>query len=397
MAGIYIHIPFCMSRCIYCDFYSTTQGEKKQAYVAALTKELRLRADYLQQDGQMPPINTIYIGGGTPSALEPPLLKQILETVYATYNVSGQAEVTLEANPDDLSPQKIKSLCQLPINRISIGVQTFDNGRLRQLRRRHNGQQALHAIRDCQDAGFGNISIDLIYGLPSQSLEDWETDLDIAAELQVQHLSAYALIYEEGTPLWKMRKQYLVKEADEDLSLKMFNLLICKLEDEGFEHYEISNFSRPGFRSRHNSSYWKGIPYLGCGPSAHSFDGRDRQWNIPDLDTYIRQVGKCSSPEDFKHAPWIEREKLSLYERYNDCIITSLRTSDGLDLDTLKRKFGDELADYCLREASPHLQRGNLEICREGKEQSPAGLLKLTRQGIFLSDGIMSDLLYVTE
>ena len=277
-----------------------------------------------------------------------------------------------------------------------MGVQTFDDGKLRLLHRRHNGEQAIRAVHDCQDTGFDNISIDLIYGLPAQSLREWETDVNTALSLNVQHISAYALIYEEGTPLWEMRKRHVVEEADEELSLEMFSLLMCRLENAGFEHYEISNFARPGFRSRHNSSYWKGIPYLGCGPSAHSFDGRNRQWNHPDLNVYIDQVGKCLSSEDFNHAPWIEQEELNLYERYNDCIITSLRTSDGLNLSELKRKFGQSLTDYCLQAAAVHLRNGQLEIT-EKKEQAPEGLLKLTRRGIFLSDGIMSDLLYVPD
>ncbi len=396
MAGIYIHVPFCTSRCVYCDFYSTTCGEKGKTYVNALTKELRLRADYLRQDGQTPLIETIYIGGGTPSTLDSSLLGRIFDVLYETYAVSDRAEVTVEANPDDLTPMKIKSLHTIPINRLSMGVQTFDDGKLRLLRRRHDGEQAVRAIRDCQDAGFGNISIDLIYGLPAQSLREWETDVNMALSLRVQHISAYALIYEEGTPLWEMRRRHVVEESDEELSLKMFNLLIHRLEDGGFEHYEISNFARPGFRSRHNSGYWKGIPYLGCGPSAHSFDGRNRQWNQSDLDIYINKVGKCSSPEDFTQASWIGREELGLYERYNDCIVTSLRTSDGLNISELRQKFGQPLADYCLRAASVHIQRGGLEITKK-KEQAPEGLLKLTRRGIFLSDGIMSDLLYVSD
>ena len=208
MAGIYIHIPFCTSRCVYCDFYSTTYGEKDKAYISALTNELRLRANYLQQDGQMPVIETIYIGGGTPSTLDTSLLEPIFEVLYRTYHVSDRAEITIEANPDDLTPRKIKSLRTLPVNRLSMGVQTFDDGKLRLLHRRHNGEQAIRAVHDCQDTGFDNISIDLIYGLPAQSLREWETDVNTALSLNVQHISAYALIYEEGTPLWEMRKRH---------------------------------------------------------------------------------------------------------------------------------------------------------------------------------------------
>ena len=396
MAGIYIHIPFCASRCIYCDFYSTTHGSKAEDYTAALINELRLRADYLKTDGRIPTIETIYLGGGTPSTLPPTLLRRIFDAIYACYEVDDRAEVTIEANPDDLSLEKIRILNSLPVNRLSIGVQTFDDNKLRLLHRRHNGDQAIRAVHNCQDAGLDNISIDLIYGLPEQTLPDWEKDLDTALRLQIQHLSAYALIYEQNTPLWKMRQLRQVKEAPDELSLAMFELLRRKLTTGYFEHYEISNFARPGFRSRHNSSYWKGIPYLGCGPSAHSYDGNSRQWNISDLNTYIDKTGACRSPRDFTNASWIEKEELSIFEKYNDLVITSLRTSDGLNLTALRKNFGTMLADYCLQAASPHIRQGLLEICSK-KEQISEDLLKLTHRGIFLSDGIMSDLLYVED
>ena len=398
MAGIYLHVPFCASRCVYCDFYSTLHLEKRKDYIAALTRELRLRKHYLEQDGQTPAIQTVYIGGGTPSTLDTPLLEEVFNILYATYDIVPQAEITLEANPDDLTLPKIHELRTLHVNRLSIGVQTFDPDKLRLLHRRHTGIQALQAVSDCQDAGFENISIDLIYGLPRQSLEEWDADLSTALSLQVQHISAYALIYEEGTQLWKMRRQHIVEEADEELSLKMFDHLIDELSANGFEHYEISNFARPGFRSRHNSSYWQGIPYLGCGPSAHSYDGQDRQWNRPDLTGYIEHVGRASRPADFDNAPWIEKEELSLYERYNDRIVTALRTSDGLDLNRLKSDFGQTLYDHCLQAAAPHLRDGLIErISSTREKQVPNDLLKLTRRGLFLSDGIMSDLLYVAD
>lgn len=395
MAGIYLHIPFCTSRCIYCDFYSTTHSEKSGAYIRALANELRLRADYLKsEEGALPTIQTLYIGGGTPSLLTADQLGLLFDTLYKTYSIAPDAEITIEANPDDLSAQKIKSLQQLPVNRLSMGIQTFDDRKLRLLRRRHNSRQALKAISECQQAGFDNISIDLIYGLPEQTLTEWENDLEQALNLNIQHLSAYALIYEENTAIWKMREQHVVKEAREELSLDMFNMLIDTTQQAGFEHYEISNFALPGLRARHNSSYWKGIPYLGCGPSAHSFNGHHRQWNLSQLEQYIDKVGKCTSYTDFINAPWIEKEELTLYEQYNDWVITSLRTSDGLDLDRLRQAFGDPLADYCRQNASKHLKEGLLEIIKK-KEQPQEGLLKLTRHGLFLSDGIMSDLLYV--
>ncbi len=396
MAGIYLHIPFCKSRCIYCDFYSTTGKEKTAAYIQALTNELRLRTGYLDNKNQPATINTVYIGGGTPSLLGPHELDLIFDTLYQNYTIHPQAEITLEANPDDLSDEHIRMLSDLPVNRLSIGIQTFDNHKLDLLHRRHTGEQAIKTVRKCQEAGFGNISIDLIYGLPAQTLKDWEKDIRTALSLHVQHLSAYALTYEEGTRLWNMREQKFLKETDEDTSLAMFSLLMDLLSDAGFEHYEISNFAKPGLRSRHNSSYWKGIPYLGCGPSAHSFDGHDRQWNRPDLAFYINGVRNCRKVEDFNNAPWIERERLSLNERYNDRIITALRTTEGLNLTQLGQLFGNRWVDYCLQNARKHIDCGNLEI-KKSSGKNPEDWLRLTRHGLFLSDGIMSDLLYVTD
>lgn len=396
MAGIYLHFPFCASRCVYCDFYSTTQVGKSKAYVKALCNELKLRSGYLSSNGQSLPVETVYWGGGTPSTLGTGLMEEVFDTLYATFPVVQDAEITLEANPDDLSAEKIKAFSKLPFNRLSMGIQTFSDDKLTFLNRRHTGQQAIDAVKACQDAGFDNISIDLIYGLPGQTAGQWEDDLDVAIGMNIQHLSAYALIYEEGTRLWEMRKKRIVEEADEETSLQMFDLLIDKLLNAGFEHYEISNFARKGCRSRHNSSYWKGIPYLGCGPSAHSYDGRNRQWNTPNLELYLREVGCCASPEDFMEAAWIEKEQLSTAERYNDLVVTALRTCEGIDLSSLRHSFGDSFAAYCLRNAAPHLQKGSLEILPVSSAFSE-GRLRLTRKGLFLSDGIMSDLLWVEE
>lgn len=396
MAGIYVHIPFCKKRCIYCDFYSTTCMEVQKPYIEALVNEITLRADYLKVNGELPLIETIYIGGGTPTTLETLSLARILDTIYCTYPIASDAEVTIECNPDDLSDKKIQELRHLPINRLSIGIQTFSDPHLHLLNRRHDSQQAIRAVKTCQDVGFDNISIDLIYGLPKQSLDDWASNLNIATELNVQHISAYSLIYEEGTRLYEMRQQGQAEEASEQMSLTMFNTLIDHLATAGFEHYEISNFARIGYRSRHNSSYWKGIPYLGCGPSAHSYDGTHRQWNSAHLHNYIQNVSHCKTPTDFTHASWIGKEELSIYEQYNDLIITALRTSDGLDLLHLRKRFGDQLTNYCLKNASKHLNNGLLEIIKE-KEQYPERLLKLTRQGIFVSDGVMSDLLFIED
>lgn len=375
MAGIYIHIPFCKRRCIYCDFFSTTQSEKKAEYVHALVRELEIRKDYLDNEE----IETIYLGGGTPSQLSQEELEEIFAYIYKVYKVTPDAEITLEANPDDLTPEYVSMLRGLPINRISMGIQTFQEETLKLLHRRHTAQQAMEAFKRCREAGFQNISIDLMYGLPGETLETWEQDLQQAIDLHPEHISAYHLIYEEGTALWNLREQNKVEEAEEELSLTLFKTLIERLTKAGYQHYEISNFCLPGLHSRHNSSYWTGKKYLGCGPSAHSFDGTSRQWNVSSLDKYLE--GIRTDQLDF------EIEDLDLYTRYNDFVITSIRTCWGMPLSQLRTNYGETLYNYCLRMAKPHIQQGVLEI----KEDT----LKLTSEGIFISDGIMSDLLWI--
>ena len=375
MAGIYIHIPFCKRRCIYCDFFSTTQSEKKAEYVHALVRELEMRKDYVGDEE----IETIYLGGGTPSQLSQEELEEIFAYIYKVYKVTPDAEITLEANPDDLTPEYVSMLRTLPVNRISMGIQTFQEETLKLLHRRHTAQQAIEVFRRCREAGFQNISIDLMYGLPGETLETWEQDLQQAVDLRPEHISAYHLIYEEGTTLWNLREQNKVEEAEEELSLTLFKTLIERLTKAGYQHYEISNFCLPGLHSRHNSSYWTGKKYLGCGPSAHSFDGISRQWNVSSLDKYLE--GIRSNQLDF------ELEELDLYTRYNDFVITSIRTCWGMPLAQLRTTYGETLYNYCLRMAKPHIEQGVLEI----KEDR----LKLTPQGIFISDGIMSDLLWI--
>lgn len=397
MAGIYIHIPFCQSRCIYCDFYSTTHHEAKEAYIKALVKELTLRAGYLQDEFSEPAeIKTIYLGGGTPSTLDASQLERIFSALYHTYRISSEAEITLEANPDDLTTEKIKKLQSFPINRISIGIQTFNNRELHFLRRRHTAEQAIKAVKDCQDAGFSNISIDLIYGLPEQTISQWQSNITQALQLDVPHISAYALIYEENTALWNLKEKGIISETDEDTSLTMYNMLIDELSDHHFQHYEISNFAKSGYYSRHNSSYWNSIPYLGCGPSAHSYNGKSRQWNTAVLKLYIEKMQSCTQPSDFKYADWIDREYLDNQTRYNDYIMTRLRTCWGADLHFIETEFGTRLKDYCLQQASFHIKNGNLQLDKKN-EQTKDGLLKLTRKGLFLSDGIISDLFSVDD
>ena len=375
MAGIYLHIPFCKRRCIYCDFFSTTQGGQTDRYIEALCSELEQRKEYLEGED----IETIYLGGGTPSQLQEKHFERIFSTLYIYYPVRPDAEITLEANPDDLNKEYVTMLRHFPFNRLSMGIQTFNDTTLRLLHRRHTAQQAIDAFERCRQAGFANISIDLMYGLPGETLASWKADLEQAIALHPEHISAYHLIYEEGTPLWKLREEHRVSEIDEDLSVSLFSELIHTLKTAGYEHYEISNFCLPGKHSRHNSSYWIGKKYLGCGASAHSYNGISRQWNIASLEKYMTGIEH--------RKPDYEIEELDLYTRYNDFVITSLRTQWGMSLTKLKTDFGEKLYDYCIQLATPHLQQHTL--------QQANGLLKFTEQGIFISDGIMSDLLWV--
>ena len=335
----------------------------------------RSRKEYLKGEN----IETVYFGGGTPSQLEKEDFELIFDTIREHYGLNHCQEITLEANPDDLSQEYLEMLSSLPFNRLSMGIQTFDDATLKLLRRRHNARTAIEAIDRCRKADFQNISIDLIYGLPGETKERWENDLRQAISLNVEHISAYHLIYEEDTPIYNMLKQHQISEVDEDSSLDFFTLLIEHLQKAGFEHYEISNFCRPGKYSRHNSSYWKGIPYLGCGPSAHSFDGMTREWNVSSIDTYIKGIEENSRA--------FEIEYLDQTTRYNEFIITTIRTVWGTPIEKLKQMFGNEMWEYCQRMAAPYLKNGKLE--------EHDGALRLTREGIFISDSIMSDLLWV--
>ncbi len=377
MAGIYLHIPFCKRRCIYCDFYSTTRSEFKKNYINALCKELELRKDYADYET----IETIYWGGGTPSQLEEDDFEKVFKAITQWYHITDRPEITIEANPDDLSVEYIRMLRHFPFNRLSMGIQTFQEETLRLLNRRHTAVQAIEAYHNCREAGFTNISIDLMYGLPGETISTWSSDLNKALSLHPEHISAYHLIYEEGTELWNLRKQHKVTETDEELSVELFKELIYRLKEQGYQHYEISNFCLPDKFSRHNSSYWTGKKYIGYGASAHSYNGMSRQWNVASIDQYIKSVelGK----------PNFEQETLDFYTQYNDFVITTIRTQWGMPLTKLKTNFGNELYEYCLRMASPHLKQGTLQIADN--------TLRLTEKGIFISDGIMSDMLWIKE
>lgn len=377
MAGIYIHIPFCKTRCIYCDFYSTTRSELKQRYIQALCQELRMRKDYLKGEA----IETIYFGGGTPSQLAEEDFRQVFETIGEVYGIDTVKEITLEANPDDLTEEYVTMLRTLPFNRISMGIQTFDDTTLKLLNRRHNAMQAIEAVKRCRQVDFQNISIDLIYGLPGETDERWQRDLNQAVSLNVEHISAYHLTYEKGTCIYEMLQAHHIYEVDEDSSVRFFSTLIDTFSAAGYEHYEISNFCKPGMYSRHNTSYWKGIPYLGCGPSAHSFDTMTREWNVSSLEKYINSIETGNRS--------YEIEELHLNTRYNEYIMTSLRTVWGVSPEHIKQYFGTKLWKYFQEIATPHLQDGRLIMQNNH--------FCLTRKGIFVSDDIMSDLMFIEE
>lgn len=377
MAGIYIHIPFCKTRCIYCDFYSTTRSELKERYVRALCRELQMRREYLRGEA----VETVYFGGGTPSQLAEEDFRQIFQALQEVYGLEHCREITLEANPDDLTEAYTVMLRRLPFNRISMGIQTFDDAMLKLLNRRHNAVQAIEAVDRCRRAGFDNISIDLIYGLPDETDERWRRDLQQVVALGVEHISAYHLTYEEGTRLYQLLQAHSICEVDEDSSLRFFSTLIDTLTTAGYEHYEISNFCRPGRHSRHNTSYWQGIPYLGCGPSAHSFDRRTREWNVASLEKYM-----CAIEAGGRE---YETECLDDVTRYNEYVMTALRTKRGIAAEDLKRTFGTELWQYCRDMARPYIDSGKLRV--------EDNRLCLTREGIFVSDGIISSLMYIKD
>lgn len=374
MAGIYIHIPFCKSRCIYCGFYSTTLLDLRKKYINAVCREMELRKNYIRE-----PFSTIYLGGGTPSLLDEAELTKLFLYINNVYDVDRNAEITMECNPDDITPKFTNMLSRLPINRVSMGAQTFADSRLRLLHRRHNSDEVKHAVKLLRESGIKNISIDLMFGFPDESLSQWKEDISAALALNVEHISAYSLMYEEDTPLWKMLDTGKVKEIDEELSLTMFKELVCQLTDAGYEHYEISNFARPGYRSRHNSSYWHQVPYIGLGAAAHSFDLNSRQWNVADLKLYIEEINNGIIP--------MEREELDNDTTFNDIITTALRTSDGIDLNAMETRLGKRYRNTLISAAGKHLEQGLLEIRHDR--------LRLTAEGIFISDMVMSDLMIV--
>ena len=396
MAGIYIHIPFCRSRCIYCGFYSTTALDLRQRYVDALCREMEIRGEWREVRGERIDIETVYIGGGTPSQLTFDQLRQLFIYINKVYPLTSKKEITIEVNPDDVTDEYAAELRQLPVNRVSMGIQTFDDQRLRFLHRRHTARQAIETVSILRAAGIRNLSIDLMYGFPGETLSDWQSDIDSALSLNVEHISAYCLMIEEGTPLHRMlqhngdcplceQRSELQGDCpqcvDEETERQMYYTLIDRLTAAGYEHYEISNFARPGFRSRHNSSYWNGTPYIGLGAAAHSYDIRSRSWNIADVNAYIEGIERGER--------LFEEELIDDDTRYNDAVTVGLRTCEGIDLNTLPKKY----RDYCMKNARRYLDDGLLELSVVGNLTSPT--LHLTRRGLFVSDMVMSDLMMI--
>jgi oxygen-independent coproporphyrinogen III oxidase len=374
MAGIYFHIPFCKTHCHYCDFHTSCRLADLPGVMDAEFKELSLRKNYIGSEV----VDTVYLGGGTPSLLDFEYLKKIQNSVRSMFQVSDEAEWTLEANPDDLEQKYLFDLQKSGFNRLSIGTQSFDGEILTYLNRRHDAQQAVRSVLLAREAGFQNISVDLIYGIPGLSKEAWERSVDMVIDLDVEHVSAYHLTYHAGTVLYQRLKDGKLSEVPDEVSLEQYEYLIKALKKAGYEHYEVSNFAKPGFYSRHNSAYWKEKKYLGIGPSAHSYDGKTRQWNIRSNPQYVQLINR---EEQF-----FEIEELSEAERYNDYIITSLRTIWGIGIRRIDETYNDTLAAYFHRALNKYIDSDLVYIENQ--------VLRLTEKGIFVSDRIMEDFFY---
>ena len=370
MAGVYIHIPFCRKMCFYCDFYHVLAPADTTLFVDSLIKEITLRKDYLGGE----PVSTIYFGGGTPSVFSVKDLEALMSRIRSEFKVEPDSEITIELNPDDVNHDYLAGLRRLGINRISLGIQSWRDEDLKFMNRRHDSAKAEAALKNCFEEGFENVSIDLIYGIPGMSTEAWESNLDHTFSFGIKHLSAYHLTIEKGTVFGKMLEKGLISEVDEDISTALFNSLIRKAEENGFIHYEISNFGRPGYFSQHNTNYWKQVKYTGLGPSAHSFNGLSRQWNMSDITGYIRSIE--SGKADF------EGEELDTRTRFNEYIMTSLRTMWGIDLDYVEKTFEKEGYDYIVSMSSKFREYG---LMKQEKNN-----LMLTNQGMMISDNIIS-------
>lgn len=372
MAGIYIHIPFCKQACHYCDFHFSTTLKHKDAMIEALLSELKIRKDYLGDEN----IKTIYFGGGTPSLLSAKEIQSILKQIQEDFYLVNEPEITLEANPDDLSTDFIKNIYQLGINRLSIGVQSFHNKDLEWMNRAHNASQAIDSIKRSQDIGIDNISIDLIYGTPTLNNKDWKENIYTAFDLEIRHISSYALTVEKGTALGNWVSKGKVKAMDEEQAAEQFEILMEEMEKNKYLHYEISNFCKEGYHSKHNSSYWEGEKYLGIGPSAHSYNKTTRQWNVANNHQYIDQLlqGQLASTT----------EVLSVFDRINEYLMISLRTSKGIALDYFENEFGSEYLSNLKQNIDKYINDKLLII--------ENNYCKTTKIGKLMADKIASDL-----
>ncbi len=377
MAGIYIHIPFCKKACTYCDFHFTTSTKYLNEMVEAICKEIVLKKNRLAQQQ----IGSIYFGGGTPSVLPTAALQQILATIENHFSISSEAEITIETNPDDLTAAKISELRKLPVNRFSIGTQSFFNEDLVWMNRAHNAQEATDCIKRSQDAGFENLTIDLIYGYPLLTNEKWKTNIQTAIALQVPHLSAYSLTVEPKTALAHAIEKGKQPDVSDEQSAEQFMMLIDTVTNNGFEHYEISNYSLPGKYAVHNTNYWKGVPYLGIGPSAHGFDGHDRYINIANNAKYMESLNKNQLPETI--------EQLSQVDKFNEYVMTSLRTMWGLDLEKVAMDFGKEYANQTQKLVKTFVASEQLLV--------EDHVIKLTNKGKLFADGIAAALFLSEE
>jgi len=375
MAGIYIHIPFCRQKCYYCDFYKSLKISLLKEYINALTKEACVRNNFFGNEL----ISTIYFGGGTPSVLRPEQLEDILGTIYKYYAVSGNTEITLEANPDDLDINYLVRLHSAGINRLSIGIQSLYDQHLEKMNRRHTAKQARDSVNIAKQAGFKNISVDLIYGFPGLTADQWKSNLCEVFSMPVDHLSAYHMTYHQDTVFYKWLKKGIISELPETDSVNQFRILTDEAESAGFEQYEISNFAKNGIYSRHNTSYWTGEKYMGLGPSAHSYNGSQRSWNVSDLEKYIWSVNK--------NIQFFTEETLTVNNKYNEYILTNLRTKWGVSRVTLNKLFGEKKAAIFTESSEKYIDLK--------KMYKKNGIYFLTREGIFTSDDIIAGLMII--
>ena len=385
MSGIYLHIPFCKSKCAYCNFFSLVTEKKMDDYVSALKKEIINRKSYLGDDV----VKTIYFGGGTPSLLPIKYVEEILELLHENYNIISNPEVTLEINPDTIDKDKMMSLKRLGVNRMSVGIQSFNDDDLRYLGRRHDSRHALQVLDDLSGVGFDRITLDLIYGMPTLTEEKWNHNLDIFFSTGISHLSAYALTVEPKTILGQKIEKEELQEVSEEDTIRHYNILVERTKENGFEHYEISNFAKEGCRSQHNSIYWQDVKYLGLGPSAHSYDGDSRQWNVSNLTKYIQFVNAdidtdIDTDTDADMGRYYEREILSKEDKYNEYVMTSLRTSWGCNVGKIERDYGESYAHNFLKNIKKYLDSGIMLM----KDNS----FILTDEGMLFADGVAADL-----